>query len=274
MIDYFPKEFPDEKYKNEVWAFLDNSDVNGIEEDRYQISTYGRLYDRYKGKYYPTENVSKPNYTNHIFYLPNGEKVCICLHLLAARKFKPIFPADSTDVDHIDGVRYHNWIWNLDFVTHAENLIRAVHTGLYPVAENQQNAIFTNDQIRKVCQLISEGYSPDDIVTKLKPEIPNIERYVINDIKAKRQWVSISDEYDFSNMYSKKVSRPFTENEVRLLCTGIEKYGYYCSPFQIAVNLGIPMNELDEFERNRYINCISRLRRRLIFKDIVKDYNF
>ena len=278
MLDTYPKEIPD-KYNKEIWAYLDDSDILEIELNRYQISTYGRLYDNKTGKIYPTDKITKPNnYTVHIFALRNGDHCCTTLHSITINKFKVFKAKDTTEIDHIDGVKYHNWIWNLEYVDHTENLKRAVDSGLYPVGEKHQNAIFTNDEIRQVCKLIQDGLSPAQIYNTLKDKIPNLSTHLIHDIKDNNHCSSISKEFDFSNVYKRceyeNANITLSENLVRDFCKGIEKYGYSCTPKEILINIGINFYELPEYQQNKYMNCISRLRRKLIFKDIVKDYNF
>lgn len=269
-----PEDIPSEMYSKELWFPLTDAEVPGIIPGRYMVSSFGYVYDKERNFFYPSRNVTKENYVFSDIRLVDGTKIHISNHILVRRKFSPFRPADSTEIDHVNGHKYQNWVWNLEYVTHKENLDRAVKTGLYPVGENQQNAIYTNDQIREICKLIQAGYTPDDIVKMLQPQMPGLRRYIVNDIKAGRQWASVSKEFDFSNMYQKQVSRPFTEDQVRLMCSGIEKFGYTKSPREIAYAIGIDMNSLSEFEQNRYINCISRLRRKLIFKDICAEYNF
>ena len=269
-----PEDIPSEKYAKELWFPLTDAEVPGIVPDRYMISTFGFVYDKYTGFTYPSENVTKENYVFSNIKLTNGRTEHIQNHILVMRKFMVFKPVDATEIDHVNGHKYQNWIWNLDYVTHKENLDRAVQTGLYPVGENQQNAIYTNDQIRMICELIEQGLTPYEIRVKLHDQLPNLKRNIITDIKSGKQWRSISKDYDFSNMYQKKTSRPFTIEEVEMFCAGIEKYGHSKTPREIAIAIGIDMDSLDEFEQNRYINCISRLRRKLIFKDVCAKYNF
>lgn len=269
-----PEDIPSEKYTRQVWFPLTENEVPGIMPDRYIVSSFGFVYDNFTGHMFPNERVTKEDYVYSHFRLLDGSKKHISNHIIVMRKFAPFRRVGTTEIDHINGRPWQNWVWNLEYVTHKENLDRAVNIGLYPVAENQQNAIYTNDQIRKVCELIARGLTPQEIVETLKPELPNLDTHIIHDIKTGGQWKSISKEFDFSNMFQKNSSSQFSIEEVELFCSGIEKYKYTKTPRQIAEAVGINMNSLDELEQNRYINCISRLRRKLIFKDICAKYDF
>ena len=275
-IQFYPRleDIPSEKYIKQLWFPLTDAEVPGIVPGRYEISSFGFVYDYQSGHMYPNEKVTKFDYVYSHLKLLDGRRVQISNHILVMRKFAPFRRVDTTEIDHINGHPWQNWVWNLEYVTHKENLDRAVNIGLYPVAENQQNAIYTNDQIRKVCEQIAKGLTPQEILEALKEEIPNLDRHIIHDIKTGGQWKSIAKEFDFSNMFQKNSSSPFSIKEVELFCSGIEKYQYTKTPRQIAEAVGIDMKNLDELEQNRYINCISRLRRKLIFKDICAKYNF
>lgn len=203
-----PITFPNEMYCCEIWKYVTNDIVKNVIPNRYQISTFGRLFDTYNGKYYPTDNVKSNSYVLvHIRFIDGNYKT-LKMHHLVLKAFCPLYYTDDkySDVDHKDGIRYHNWIWNLEMVTHQENIIRCVKNGQYPLAENQQNSILTNNQVRMICDLISKGYRNSDIIKILKEEIPVLSKHLISDIKFRRNYKTISAEYNFSNMSYNKTS--------------------------------------------------------------------
>lgn len=277
MLDFFPPEnyeFPDEKYKIEKWEYLDNTDVPNIIPNRYMISTWGRILDIEANKYYPTDNITKQDYTTVVIHLLDGSYKQFRIHPLMVHKFKGI-SNEGSDIDHIDGNRSHNWIWNLERVTHQENLKRAVNIGLYKTAENHQNSIYTNEQIRLICDLISRGYTQKQIIIELSEKVPGLKDSTIYDIKNRLSWTDISKDYDFSNAYRKEhVSNPMDIDMVEKICQTMELYGIKTKPKDIMKYIGIDLDELTDIEKRRYENCIHKLRRRIVFKEICNKYNY
>ena len=159
IIDFLPteKDFKYEYQKQEIWSPITNFDIENIVPNRYVLSTWGRVYDNFKNTVYPNELTIRncPTYFSKYFKNIDGTYTRIFIYVLMCRKFIHLHNINSTDIDHIDGNKFHNWVWNLEPVTHQENLIRAVKLGLYPTGENQQNAIFKNSEIEKVCEFLS-----------------------------------------------------------------------------------------------------------------------
>ena len=96
-----------------------------------------------------------------------------------------------------------------------------------------------------------------------------------NDIKAKRIWTEISDQYNFPNMYHKPiVNKSMDLNTVEALCKSMEILGADKHPRIIASNIGIDWESLSEIDKSRYTNLVRKLRRRVVFKEINKKYNY
>lgn len=278
ILDIYPseKDFIDNKYRQELWFEITNNDVENIIPQRYMISTWGRIYDTHTGVYYPTDKLNIDFYPKINIKFIDGTSKSINIHSIVAKKFRPLtmYP-NATDVDHLDGVKYHNWVWNLEKVPHKENLIRAVNNNLYKVNEQHQNALYTNEQIHMVCKLISEGYSPAQIRDMLSDKVPNLELHTIDDIKVKRIWKKISDQYDFSNMYRKSIINESMDTEtVEKICYGLQELGVKTHPRDIVSFIGIDWNSLPEIQKRRFENVVRKLRRRIIFKDINIKYNY
>ena len=59
----------------------------------------------------------------------NGQNVPRYVHQLVAENFMGPCP-DGLEINHIDGVKTNNHVDNLEYVSHRENLIHAIRTGL------------------------------------------------------------------------------------------------------------------------------------------------
>lgn len=122
-----------ENLDGEVWK-----SIVGYEE-RYEVSNKGRV----KGlerititkKYEPHEIPSKILYGNRateynrITLFKNGKRESWQVHRLVCRAFHEN-PDNKPCVNHIDGDKWNNNEWNLEWCTHKENSIHAYKIGL------------------------------------------------------------------------------------------------------------------------------------------------
>ena len=102
-------------------------------------------------------------------------------------------PINKIEVNHIDADKTNNAISNLEWVTPQENIDHKIKMGLQPVAQNSYQAIYSNEQIEKVCQMLQDGiYSPKYIEKKT-----GVHRKMVSGIRCGRKWKSISSKYIF-----------------------------------------------------------------------------
>lgn len=179
---------------DEFWVPLNNNIVNNI-EDIYLISNYGRIYNQETGHYLPQDiNYNKDKYITIRLRLKDKSHVCKQIHRLVLETFAPIYNSDLFEVNHIDGVKYHNWLWNLEWVRHQENMRHASNNKLFHYCEDHQNSKLSNDEVNRICQLIIEGKSNVEISEIINRPDCNIRKIVTN-IKIGHSWRSISKKY-------------------------------------------------------------------------------
>lgn len=275
MFDYMPHEFPEDRYKAEIWSLITDSDISGVIPNRYQISTYGRLLDTVTGNIYPTGMAREDRYPNHVFKLSNGESITVNLHYLVAHKFKPLRPIEADAIDHKDTIKYHNWVWNLDYVSRTENLNRAADKNLFPTGENHHSTKITESEVRRICELIAQGASSSFVRKEIGED--RLSRQTFNDIKSKRSWKRVSDEYFQITEPVVHRYKPLSKDQeqlIRTICSNIEKMGYSATGRDIAIASGIPMDDLTKEEQNSYRNFVNRIRYKQHYTNISKDYNF
>jgi len=106
----------------EVWLEVE-------EAPRYLVSSHGRVQNRTTG------TILKPGLAGAgypfvvLMGLNPGERFQRYLHRLVAKAFFD-YQSDDLDVNHIDGDKQNNNIWNLELVTHKENMHHASRNGL------------------------------------------------------------------------------------------------------------------------------------------------
>lgn len=97
----------------EIWKDVKNF------ENKYQISSFGRLRNKYSGHIYKLTN-KNDNYFSVVLY-DKGQKKSIKIHKLVAEAFIPN-PENKPQVDHIDLNKQNNRVENLRWVTALENI--------------------------------------------------------------------------------------------------------------------------------------------------------
>jgi len=117
-------------------------------EGKYQISNLGNVKSFIKRK----PIILKPSihfkYKVVHLFIESKNRKAFSLHGLTATAFIPN-PDNKPEVNHIDGIKTHNWVWNLEWATRAENTQHAIDTGLQK---------FTDEKISKY--LVSRGCKP------------------------------------------------------------------------------------------------------------------
>lgn len=193
----------------ELWSYIKyDKDKKYIEKRKYIISTYGRVYDLYNKKMVKQVNSfysSKGKYKSVNLNFEKGVNVKYLVHRLVCLTF---IPKDDNEerifVNHIDGIPYHNFLWNLEWVTASENYIHALRTGLKkePIGEQRSNALWTDNEIHIVCKLMEEGHKATYIYNVLGDLLkdPKVEyervRTLYKHIIRQTHWTHISSQYN------------------------------------------------------------------------------
>lgn len=127
-IEFLPGS---EYYHKEEWKLVLSCYIPGVLEDTYFISNYGRIYTKLKSPSYPNGGIMKPSINNKGYHQINlrgiyGQKICIKISRIVMLHFAFIPFCQYFEVDHVDGNKSNNKIWNLEWVTPQENTHRAI----------------------------------------------------------------------------------------------------------------------------------------------------
>lgn len=157
----------------------------------YSILPSGRVWSNVRNKYLKPD-LNSAGY-QRVTLSTNGKVKRFTIHKLMAYVFYSL-PLDERVlvVNHIDGVKTHNHISNLEIVTRRENQLHAIRKGLQGSLENSASAKITNKTAHVICELLSEGYSVSSIVAI---GLPNVTKDIIYDIKRGRTWRPIMEQY-------------------------------------------------------------------------------
>ena len=143
------------EYKNNIYEVYKNINV--------YISTYGEVKKIFSnGKEKITKGYGKRYKRVTITCIDsNGEKIKleILIHRLVACSFLTKKDCD-VDVNHKDGNPSNNRVTNLEWVTHKENVIHGLESGLTPSS-------YSKDTIEYISKLLIEGFSDSEISKKM-----------------------------------------------------------------------------------------------------------
>lgn len=121
----------------------------------------------------------------------NGEKRNVAIHRLVALAFIPN-PEHLAEVNHKDGNKNNNNVWNLEWMTHYDNVIHAIETGL---RDNYLPKKYSKKKIHKVCKLLEKGLDPSEISKRT-----GVSKSVIKSIRRGKSWKYISREYNIPGL--------------------------------------------------------------------------
>ena len=184
--------------EEEKWYKIESSIISNI-NDYYLISNWGRIYNSFTKNYLPKNiNYDKDKYITISLSLKNNTSIFVQPHRLLLIMLNPIIGYEKLDVNHKDGIKYHNWIWNLEWNTRSENIQHALKNNLFNLGETRNNSKLSNNEARKICELISDNKDTKFIVDTINRPDLNVPK-IIQNIKLGHSWKHISCEYDFSN---------------------------------------------------------------------------
>jgi len=98
-------------------------------EGIYTIDIFGNVIRKKDGKEIP-QQMNQFGYMNVSLY-KDGKQKQHKVHRLIAQAFI-LNPQNKEQVNHIDGNKQHNVVWNLEWCTCKENINHAVKMGLHP----------------------------------------------------------------------------------------------------------------------------------------------
>ncbi len=241
-------------YSNEVWKKVEVVKVKPI----YWISTCGRVYNEETG-YIMLGHIVDNGYVVVSFYndYVSRNRTYCHVHRLMMLEFCPIQNPELYVVNHINGIKTCNFLWNLEWTTQKGNIEHAFRTGLRKYGEHSSNAIFTNEQVELVCKCMEDGM-----------DIYGIAKYVFNsnvtqqiislchNIYSKKFWTEISCKYHIENYRKNMVFSDSQREEIKtLLMSGNPTVE------QVLSDMSISYDSKEEFDR--YKRAINGIRKKL-----------
>lgn len=259
---YEPLIFLPEKIADdEEFVIMNDNIVQNILPYRYMVSNYGRIYDTYSKRIiaqnYDRKGVKNDGTPKGYLYCKikyrdetgniaeNGKRIRV--NRAVAIAFDPVENFKNLEVNHLDGDHSNNRLDNLSWSSPFQNRVHSKANRLNVSGENAANALFTNQQVEKICELIIDGKSNGEILDILNL---NVDPRRISDIRNKWSYKYIVEKYDFPG-------------EIRPTITDINNENDYI--------IHSYLNPLDN--TTVYNICEDIMRQEMSYTDIAKKYN-
>lgn len=164
----------------------------------YEVSNFGRVRNRNTGRIL-AQCLSEKGYPMVLLMCVNNMNRTIKTHRIVAVTFVKGYSKEKSEVDHIDGNKQNNHASNLEWVSRKENIRRGFDKGLIPALRGELNGRTKTDEstVRTICEkLVENNLNCGKIYYDLKDQdLNNLSLGLIHDIKYKKRWVHVSDEY-------------------------------------------------------------------------------
>lgn len=180
---------PDSQYSLELWKPVP---LHGFDK-LYEVSSLGRVRASINRKNMRAGDIlsGKPHKNGYCYVnitSIGGRRKHLLVHRLMMLAFEPIPNADDMDVNHIDGIKSHNVLSNLEWVEHVDNIIHAhkvLKVGADNRGEKSGNTKFTEDDVRKIRYLWDDGNGMKQ--TEIA-KMYNVSSVCINLIVRRKTW--------------------------------------------------------------------------------------
>lgn len=204
----------------------------------YVISSYGRLISlNYRGNtgkvVVMATKLTKCGYVSATLSI-DGIHYDVLIHRLVGEAFIPN-PENKPEINHKDGSKVLNYVWNLEWSTSKENIDHAWKTGLKQALHGNEitNSIYQESQIIEVCDMLERNCGSFEEISRAT----GVSSFIIRCVLHGRSWKHISCNYDFSK-YTGGRDLDSYEKSIHTACKMLESNEYTIQEISNATGLG------------------------------------
>ena len=178
----------------------------------YAVCPNGQVYSHFSNKFLNPVRMS--NGYESVTLVEWEKKQLWLVHRLVALAFIPN-PDTKPWINHKDGVKHHNNLENLEWVTPKENSIHAIAEGLRSSFKREYRPL-EDAQVHVVCKYIADNWRNCDIAAAT-----GLDKKTIAKIRFGTHYPDISRQYDFSKVESSR--RKLSDDKVRKICQALSE---------------------------------------------------
>ena len=180
----------------------------------YLISNSGKVYSQISNIVMKQYIVPHTGY-HRIELRIQGKPIRKYVHVMVMETFCPVRFTWQIEVNHKDGNKSNNCLYNLEWCTRSENEIHAYKNGLKvsKYGEYGTNSKYSDFEIHQVCALLESGKS-----VKYVSKLTGVSEGYIRDIRIGKYRYDISSVYDLS-----RIEKRYIEPESKTLMNNVFK---------------------------------------------------
>lgn len=156
--------------------------------DKYAACSTGRIYSLRSGKYL-REAATGSGYLS-VTLAQDGKRTNVLVHRVVAMAYLGYNEDEKLQVNHVNGVKSDNHLYNLEWCTPQQNTRHAIDTGL-KTKFNKEDRLLTDEEAHKICQLLEDNWRNCDII-----DLMGVGNQVIANIRYGKDYTDISREYN------------------------------------------------------------------------------
>jgi hypothetical protein len=154
--------------------------------DKYRVNNHGRIQSKASGNWKEMTLTIKDTGYKNASLRHDGKQKKVTIHILVAMLFLGERP-NGLVINHIDGNKLNNCVWNLEYVTAAENNRHAQMMGLNCTKEEMNPmAKLNKSQVEEILQ----STEPQFVIAKRM----NVCQQTISLIRSGKRWKGLSPE--------------------------------------------------------------------------------
>lgn len=250
---------------DEVWV---NASTHTDLADYYWISNHGRLYSDASERIL-VPSIEKNGYCRICLQSQDGKAIRRSIHRIMMESFAWFEGCQYYDVNHKNGNKQVNELWNLEWATKAENIQHAFRMGLNHSGEDSSLAIYDNVTVLRIADMLMQDYKYEYIGMTVFGYYNHIIQHLISNIANKHCWKYLLADYNFPTYRTHK--QKFSDQKLD------EIYRYHLDhpeldQRQLAEMFTPGYNDLDTVQQGIYRSTIKGLITNKAFDHIYSKY--
>ena len=255
----------------EEWRYITEASVPGIMPNMYQISNFGRARSFGKRKMILVPVETNNGYFRYNLRNIDGSSRYHLVHRIVMIEFNPVEGYEYLQVNHKDGNKSNNFIYNLEWCTASYNIQHAFDNGLKTQYHGEECswATITNEQADQIGYLLTQDFSHQEI-----SNITNCPKYIIDSISTGTTWRNVFEKYNLKDFQRQRnIVASFSDEQLHELCKYFENNG---NKFIIITDLyRAALKELFNIEYNTSMSAtMSRIYNKQTRKNITTLYDY